>query len=918
MKDENIKFLICNQCLGKGFVGDQPCPACSGLGVVIPFYGRFLYWGKKMDTLNIFADRVLSQLNKIINLVLVALGALSIGLLFFYNYETNFSNLISLEYWMTPSSEKALFWIGLILFMHLYYRMALEISPKYRVLRRIFVKNPKLPDFLDWTYLKGQPKNRFVDISRTFDQQAIDFINGAWRLARQMNHRQFQRLHLLAVAGHYDPGALLWGRLGTDVALLKEKLGRVLSWKTEKSGEFTDVSQEVHKVLLNAYILAYENQQRKVTVMDLLFSMFDQKLADTNSSKEDYVLKILIDLELDYQKIYNVLEWQRLHQRMREGLSRFRELAQFKPKNNMDRAMTAVATPYLNRFSEDLTLSARQGNLFPCVGREKELEQIYRILEGTLDGALLVGDAGVGRNAIVEGLAQRMVEETVPENLQDKRLIKISLAQLISGASAAEAEERLLVIANEAALTRNVVVFIDDIHNLIGVNHSEGGLDLSEVLAEVMKKRLFPLIATISPKQYTQFLERSSLRDVFQIVRVEEMDINSAIQVLEAKSGPLEYQNSIYFSYDSIEKAVVLSSKYIHDKYLPDKALDLITTAAVDVGKERGPHSLVTAEDIGRIIAQQTGIKATKVTDSETEQLLNLENELHKRIVGQEDAVNMLSSSLRRARAELRDEKRPIASLLFLGPTGVGKTELAKAVAEVYFGAEDKMLRFDMSEYQEQSSLSRFIGDANNPGQLTEAVRKNPFSLVLFDEIEKAHLDILNIFLQVLDDGRLTDGQGLTVDFTNTIIIMTSNAGAAKIQDEITEGLTLDVIKDRLMNNELRQYFRPELLNRFDGMIVFRPLTMTDIIKIARLLAGKVVKRLAEKEIYLTISDEALAELADLGFDPKFGARPLRRVIQERVDNVLTNALLKNELERRDKATLMPGGELKIIKAEKI
>ena len=916
MERDKIKFFICNSCHGKGFIANQKCPECHGMAVVVPFYGRFLYWGKKIDQLNIIADRFILIVNRAFNLILVLLSLAGILGTFIMASRSNFSNVLNMDYWLTPGLDKLILWFSIFIIMYLYYRLSLESSPRRRVLNRVFIKHPKVPEFIDWSYIMKQPRSKFIDIAQTFDGEAIRLVDTAWELARQMDHREVSRIHLFAVLSNFNAGALMWGRLGVNFAVLKEKFGRVLSWKLEKQADYTDISHRVYRILLEAYINAYDENKKKVQVPDIIEAMLDVKLLDDNERATDYVEKILIDLDLNYQKLINVIAWQRLQQRMREGLQRFRQLAHFKPKTGMDRAMTAVATPYLNRFGDDLTLAARNGYLFPCIGREKEFDQILRIIEGSKDGVLLVGNIGVGRSAVLDGLAQRMVEESVPDVLQDKRLVKLSIAQVISGASVGDAEERLLLVLNEVAHSGNIVLVIEDIHNIVGVGAGNGGLDLSEVLAEVLRKRLFPILATTSPEQYVKSIENSGLREVFQTVKIEELELNEAIQVLEAKSGEYEYQNNVYFSYDSIEQAAVLSDKYIHDQYLPDKALELMQIAAINAAKERGARAVVTATDIASILAARTGIQTAKITEAETDKLLNLESEIHARVVGQEEAVKMVAASLRRARAELRDEKRPISTMLFLGPTGVGKTELAKTVAAVYFGAEDKMLRFDMSEFQEQHSLTRLIGAGEDGGILTDAVRQNPFSLVLFDEIEKAHPDILNLFLQMLDDGRLTDGRGRTIDFTNTIIIMTSNAGATMIQEAVKNNVPMVQLKDRLINDELKNNFRPEFLNRFDGVIVFSPLTMKEVIQIARLLAAKVISRLAEKEIYLTISDEAIAELSELGFDPQFGARPLRRVIQERVDDLLANALLKGEIGKRDKVTLLPNQELKIEKAE--
>jgi len=412
-------------------------------------------------------------------------------------------------------------------------------------------------------------------------------------------------------------------------------------------------------------------------------------------------------------------------------------------------------------------------------------------------------------------------------------------------------------------------------------------------------------------------VERSSAaKSIFQEVKINEVERDGAIQIIETKAGPIEYKNQVYFSYASLEKAVDLSERFIHDRQLPEKAVNVIEEAAVLAGQKRGKNTIVSAEDVAEIISRISNVPATQVTEEETEKLLNLEDKIHQRLIGQDDAVKMVASALRRARAELRSTKRPIANLMFLGPTGVGKTELAKTIAEVYFGNEKNMIRLDMSEYQGPNSLQRLLGYGNKGGYFTEEVRKKPFSLILLDEIEKANKDILNIFLQVMEDGRLTDNTGRTIDFTNAIIIATSNAGTQFIQEQIRAGETVKRITEQLIDNELKIHFRPEFLNRFDGVMVFRPLTMDEVMQIARLMLAKVAKNLEARGVGLKVTGEAVAELAKAGFDPTLGARPLRRVIQEKVNDTLANMILENKLGRRDTVVFDAGGQVSIKKPE--
>ncbi|HSD12937.1 MAG TPA: ATP-dependent Clp protease ATP-binding subunit, partial [Patescibacteria group bacterium] len=416
-------------------------------------------------------------------------------------------------------------------------------------------------------------------------------------------------------------------------------------------------------------------------------------------------------------------------------------------------------------------------------------------------------------------------------------------------------------------------------------------------------------------------LEGTPLGQALTKVEVPEMDVNEAIQVLEAKSGGIEYKNEVFFSYAAVEAAVTLSDRYLHEQTLPEKAIQIAMETATAVRNAKGKNAIVTKDDVAAVVAEKTHMPLKQMTQEESEKLLNLEERMHARMIGQEEAVKSVASAMRRARAELKDQSRPIANFLFLGPTGVGKTELAKTLAEEYFGNEEAMIRLDMSEYQDKASIYKLIGEpagAQAGGLLTEAIRQRPFSLLLLDELEKAHPDLLTVFLQVMDDGRLTDNVGRTVDFTNVILIATSNAGAPFVQEALRQKMPIEQIRERLMTQELKGIFRPEFLNRFDGMIVFRPLSQEEIVQIAKLMLKKVSKRLEDKGIVFEATDEAVRELAAAGFDPLFGARPLRRVIQDRVDNAIADALLRGQLSRRDKLIYEKGGTLRVEKAQRL
>jgi len=917
-REKQVKFLVCPECQGSGFISGKKCRKCRGIGVALVLQNKVLFWNQFYSKSQMAYEKSTEMIKKIFNLLIGLFGLSGIFVVIYYGYINGFESFLNLSYWLEPSGEKLYFWITLMADLYLYYRLEQEFSGKNKVISKIYKTEESHPhsDF-DFDTIWSLKSVQMVDVSKSFTPDARKAVFASWQLAKTFGHDEVLRIHLYGVLPQFDQSSVILARLGIKFEEFKQKMGSYLTKNIISRGVEPILSSNLHKVLLLAYLEAYDNNKQNVDVADSVLALcLPKKISLT---EKDDIEELLIDIELDYQKVINVVEWIRIQKHLRENLQRFKSKARLKPKSGIDRAMTAIATPILDQFSDDLTLKAKRGHLFPCIGRDKEIENIFRIMEGSREGVLLIGNQGVGRTTIIEGLAQRMVEEDVPEILQDKRLVLLDVARLLAGADAATAEQRLLMLSNEIIHSGNIVLAVENLHNMSGISAGkESSLDLSEVFAQVMSKHSFHAIATTNGKEYSRAIENKSLDAVFQVIKINELESNDAILVLEAKSGPIEYRNKVYFSYSAIDTAVDLSDRYIHDKYLPEKGIDILEQAAIKVAKERGVKKIVGDQDVAEIISNMTGIPATKVTQDETDKLLHLEEKFHERMIDQEEAVSIVAASLRRARAELRDNKRPIANLLFLGPTGVGKTELAKTVAEVYFNSEEAMIRIDMSEYQEKSSVSRLIGSGKDVGILTEQVRKNPFSLVLFDEVEKAHPDILNLFLQMMDDGRLTDNLGRVIDFTSTIIIMTSNAEAQFIQDEIKKGSTIDQIKQELINEKLKGQFRPEFINRLDGVVVFKPLGMKEVIAIARLLVAKVIKNLDGKGIDFSVTDGAISELAEQGFDPKFGARPLRRTIETRIDDELAKQLLEGKIGRRDKVIYDVGGEIRIEKAEKI
>lgn len=645
--------------------------------------------------------------------------------------------------------------------------------------------------------------------------------------------------------------------------------------------------------------------------------------------------------------------------------------------DNDGRGQEKSVTPNLDLYGKDLTEMARDGKLDPVIGRGEETERILEILSRrTKNNPVLIGDPGVGKTAIAEGLAQRIVKGNIPELLKDKKVIALDLSQMLAGAKyRGEFEERLKNVMTEIKNAKNIILFIDEIHTIVGAGGAEGAIDASNILKPALAKGEIQTIGATTIEEYRKYFEKdSALSRRFQPVQVGEPTKEEAILILNGLRDKYEAHHRVKITDEALEASVEMSDRYITDRFLPDKAIDLMDEAAAkvriqnltappdvksieeelkNIQKEKeesvslqdyekaaklrdkenelkktlessknkwksgsiGTSGLVvTEEDIAQVVSRWTKVPVKKLTEKESEKLLNLESILHERVVGQEEAVSSISRAVRRARVGLKDPNRPIGSFIFLGPTGVGKTELSKALAIAMFGSEKAMVRIDMSEYMEKHSVSRLIGSPpgyvgyDEGGQLTEAVRRNPYSVILFDEIEKAHPEVFNVLLQILEDGRLTDGKGKTVNFKNTIIIMTSNVGASTIKKQKTVGFSIaedrhleqyEMMKENIMD-ELRQQFKPEFINRIDDIIVFHSLTDVDLDKITGLMLKDVANRIAEREIYLKFSDETVKFMTKSGSDTIYGARPLRRAITKELEDTLSEEMLKGNIVRGD------------------
>ncbi len=861
--------------------------------------GQFWHWKEPMTEPSIALRKVRDRIQKLINIVTVAvaLGSLVLFVLL-VGLSEDAAEIITAEYWVEPHFGPFALWLVLCCLLFLFYRVQ---DKKLRVKTIPQQKEGPVAEVQTVPSLDSLEKKQ--NVARVLTADARESLEEAYQLARKSGQAQVSPLHVF-LGTLSSPGvSLLFMRLGLTFDQMKGALRRRLGTLPQGNAQFGVQAQEiVAKGLRNAVI----HERPRLSSVELFIESYNS---------DEFLQELLFSLEVERQELENAVMWIRINDELRERYQEFRAAASFKPTKNMNRAYTAVATPFLDKVSRDLTRAAVYGRLPMLIGRDREIREIMRAIEGGNKSVVLVGPHGVGKDAVVAGIAQLMVEEKVPKILQDKRLVSLSIPHIVSAQGGSGAEERLLYALQEIGRSGNIVTVIENIDQIVG---SSGGVDLSAVLSSELEKGYTFVIGTSTPQGYTGLIERSVLNQRLEKIIIEEPERNDAIQVLESKIGGVENKNKVVFTYPAVAALVDLSSRYMHDSYLPEKAIVLAAEVANSVAKRGGEWNRVMPEDVASIVSEKTKIPITQVGQEEGQKLLNLEERMHERIIGQEEAVKAVAAALRRARVELRSKDRPIANFLFLGPTGVGKTELAKTTAEVYFGSETNMLRFDMSEYQDKASVYRLIGSSGEGGLLTEAVRQNPFALLLLDELEKAHPDILNLFLQVMDDGRLTDGAGRTIDFTNVILISTSNAGTQYIQDEVGNGTDLATIREHLMNNELKQVYRPEFLNRFDGVMVFKPLSPEDVVAIAYLMINKVAQRLEAKGISFRASDEAVHELAVKGYDVKFGARPLRRVIQDTVDNSIAEFLLQGKVGRRDTLVLGQGGAIEVEKAAEL
>ena len=791
-----------------------------------------------------------------------------------------------------------------------------------------------------------------------FTEQARDVLAASQELVRRYHHNQWDVEHVLLALLEQQGGVTqnILQELGVDVDVVKRQVEATLEG-------FPKVAYETTQIYATPRIprLMQDARQESERFKDELISTEHLFIAIAGETTGK-AAAILAESGINQEKIYQALRKIRGAHRVTD------EHAESKYRS-------------LEKYGHDLTELARQHKLDPVIGREEEVKRVIQILSRrTKNNPVLIGDAGVGKTAIAEGLAQKIVDGDIPDSLKGKRVVALDMGALVAGSKfRGEFEERLKAVMDEIRQAGGeIIMFIDELHTVVGAGAAEGAINASNMLKPALARGELQCIGATTLDEYRKHIEKdAALARRFQPVYVNEPGVDTTIEMLRGLRPRYEAHHKIKIDDSALVAAAKLSQRYISDRFLPDKAVDLIDEAAskLRIEMESAPEEVkkldremkhlsdeeeaasqrqdyqkaaelkaerlrlekeyknaklqwqqeekidgkVDEEDITQLVSQWTGIPTSRMLEAESDKLVHMEERLHQMIVDQEEAVTAISDAIRRGRAGLKDPKRPIGSFIFLGPTGVGKTELARALAQFLFDSENAMVRLDMSEYMEKHTVSRLIGAPpgyvgyEEGGQLTEAVRRRPYRLILFDEVEKAHPEVFNILLQLLEDGRLTDGHGRTVDFRNTVVIMTSNLGTEEFQHQALGFSHRDEADEERMKknieNDLKKTFRPELLNRIDDVIIFHPLTEEHLKDIVELLIREVEKRLAERNIKLEISSEARAWLVKRGYDPVYGARPLRRAIQRYVENPISTRILQGEFKEGDTVAINAGGE---------
>lgn len=740
-------------------------------------------------------------------------------------------------------------------------------------------------------------------------QKAIDI---SIEYAKEFGHRVVGTEHLLIGLIKEKEGiaSKVLLKLGMNENIICEKIIDIYGIGINDSTDDIFLSPRSKDVLDNSVIFAEKFDSSIIDTEHILLALMQEtdslavKILSMNNITEQVVAKSLLEFSIP-----------------ETNLMLFRDE---KINNERTKEKEKINISTLEKYAVNLNNYAKENKLDPLIGREKEMQRIIQILSRrTKNNPILIGDPGVGKTAIIEGLAINIENNKVPNSLQGKLIYSLDIGGMLAGAKyRGEFEERIKKVIEEVVKSDDIILFIDEMHTIVGAGATgENSMDASNILKPVLSRGDMQVIGATTIDEYRKSIEKDTgLERRLQPILIEEPTKEESIKILTGLKDKYENFHDVKITEEAIKSAVDLSSRYIVDRYLPDKAVDIIDEAASRVRmknlKLKNNKPTVNSEIVTEVIGLWTGIPISKIVKSEGDKLLNLEAILHNRVVGQNEAINAVSKAVRRSRAGLKDPKRPIGSFLFLGPTGVGKTELCKALAEAHFGSEDQIVRIDMSEYMEKHSVSKLIGSPpgyighDDGGQLTEAVRRHPYTLILFDEIEKAHEDVFNILLQVLDEGRLTDSKGRTVDFKNTLIIMTSNIGAKRISKQQAIGFSAStnknaneenykVMKEKILS-EVKNRFKPEFINRIDDIVVFHKLNIEDLYEISKIMISHLINRLKQIKINLDVSEDVLNLISKYGIDLEYGARPLKRAIQKEIEDILADKILSGDVKKGD------------------
>lgn len=831
----------------------------------------------------VLQEKAVAASTKLVDLI--AYIVVGIGLLaFIYSAYDIGVGKTDLLFAFRGSWENLFVWVGVLAALYVWARRIQEAA-EYEVSRVLSAAN-----LSSWKKLGGQ-----IDVYSLYTRGAREVWNEIMRVQSERKASEPNTVHVFLALLQHKSIEMVFYRFGVSP---KEVIA-ALEGMLEQPLDVNKESEWVARLPFVAFSEAVKLRNRSVDPLMLLCALV-LELPDGHP-----IQKFLYNLDLTYDKLEIIASWLFNLDLLIEEDRVFRKLAKHKSDIGINKGLTAVPTPYLDQFSVDLTIKAKYHKLPLAMGRETDTDKVLDLLSHNGKSVLVMGGVGTGRSTVLAEIAYRMASEQVPDAVQDKRLIRLELAGILG--SKASPEQALSNIFNEAGHSGNIIFALDDVQQLTKAVGSEG-LSVLELLLGLMEDSRIPVIATTTPENYqTKLSSTANFTERFVTYELIDLDERAIMLASSVQASMLEASTGAFFQFQAVQEAVRLSDSFFHDVGQPQKTVQLLSEAAQSVkSAPEGPQKLITPEIIQKVVSEKTHVPTASFTQEEADKLLNLESEIGRRVIGQQEAVKAVAEGMRRARSGLSSGQRPLASFLFVGPTGVGKTELAKTLAAVYFGDERYLLRLDMSEYRGDDGMRKLVGI---PGQSVETpfvthLKTYPFSLFLLDELEKASPDVLNLFLAVLEDGRITTASGQTLDLTHTIIISTSNAGTPEIQSGIKEGHTLENIKSELMEKILINYYRPEFLNRFDGVILFEPLKPAEIEQITSLQLAQVARKLEERKIKLSFSEAAINKVALDAFDPLLGGRPIRRYIQDHVESVIAKLLLSKSLDRGGQVTI--------------